>query len=216
MERLAIGKEAKSQWYLYLLSGILKVARLENPRGMDLLVDGSITLDHAQLLLSYPNPTDVSILHNVKYIASSGLGTRYPATVYANKLKSAGGAVRARQALHRDWGRVMDQAISFLARPGKVRMMEFNPIAPSNVSLPAGTHFVISNCLVEANKTACLRGVQPMHDRMAPGGSGALQKERDGGCPTRRARLAADSHTWGSETTLTPASFTPVRRCVRC
>ena len=57
-----------------------------------------------------------------------------------------------------------------------------------NVSLHAGTQCVVSNCLVEANKSACLRGVQPLHDRMAPGGSGALQKERAGGCPTRRAR----------------------------
>ena len=41
----AIGKETKLLWYLYLLCGhrgILEEVCLKNPRGMDLLVDGSI------------------------------------------------------------------------------------------------------------------------------------------------------------------------------
>ena len=50
------------------------------------------------------------------------------------------------------WG--MDQAISFLAEPGKAKMIEFNPIRPSNVCLTAGTRFVISNCHFEATKAA--------------------------------------------------------------
>eukprot|EP00731_Ephydatia_muelleri_P001858 Em0001g1858a len=50
------------------------------------------------------------------------------------------------------WG--MDQAISFLAEPEKAKMIEFNPIRPANVCLPAGTRFVISNCHFEATKAA--------------------------------------------------------------
>ena len=50
------------------------------------------------------------------------------------------------------WG--MNQAISFLAKPGKAKMIEFNPIRPANVCLPAGTRFVISSCHFEATKAA--------------------------------------------------------------
>ena len=141
----AIGKETKPQWYLYLLcghKGILEEARLENPRGMDLLVDGSI-------------PPSSGLSSSSALVCCAAL-----VTVYANKLDDLLDKKRlAELCAHAEHyigteGGGMDQAISFLAEPGKAKMIEFNPIRPSNVCLPAGTQFVISNCLVEANKAA--------------------------------------------------------------
>lgn len=141
----AIEKETKPHWYLYLLcghKGILEEARLENPRGMDLLVDGSI-------------PPSSGLSSSSALVCCAAL-----VTVYANKLDGLLDKKRlAELCAHAEHyigteGGGMDQAISFLAEPGKAKMIEFNPIRPSDVSLPAGTQFVISNCLVEANKAA--------------------------------------------------------------
>ena len=118
---------------------ILEEACLKNPRGMDLLVDGSIPPSSGLSSSS----TRVSLV-----------------TVYANKLDDLLDRKRLAElcAYTKHYigteGRGMDQAISFLAEPGKAKMFEFNPIRPSNVSLPVGTQFVISNCHVKANKVA--------------------------------------------------------------
>ena len=81
-------------------------------------------------------------------------------TVYTNKLDNLRDKkrlvelhVHTKHYIGTEGGGI-DQAISFLAKPGKAKMIKFNPIRPSNVSLPVGTQFVISNCLVKANKVA--------------------------------------------------------------
>ncbi|KAK9816763.1 hypothetical protein WJX72_004871 [[Myrmecia] bisecta] len=53
----------------------------------------------------------------------------------------------------------MDQAISIMGMPGLAKMVEFNPVRASDVSLPEGATFVISNSLTVSNKaeTAPLR-----------------------------------------------------------
>eukprot|EP00731_Ephydatia_muelleri_P001587 Em0001g1587a len=141
----AIEKETELQWYLYLLcrhKGILEEACLKNPRGMDLLVDGSI-------------PPSSGLSSSSALVCCAAL-----VTVYANKLDDLLDKKRlAELCAHAEHyigteGGGMDQAISFLAEPGKAKMIEFNPIRPSNVSLPVGTQFVISNCLIKTNKVA--------------------------------------------------------------
>ncbi|KAF0040974.1 hypothetical protein F2P81_006872 [Scophthalmus maximus] len=48
----------------------------------------------------------------------------------------------------------MDQSISFLAERGTAKLIEFQPLRATDVKLPDGAVFVISNCCVEMNKAA--------------------------------------------------------------
>ncbi|XP_054633587.1 N-acetylgalactosamine kinase isoform X2 [Dunckerocampus dactyliophorus] len=48
----------------------------------------------------------------------------------------------------------MDQSISFLAEKGTAKLIEFEPLRATDVQLPDGAVFVISNCCVRMNKAA--------------------------------------------------------------
>uniref|UniRef100_A0A8C9WUS1 Galactokinase 2 n=1 Tax=Sander lucioperca TaxID=283035 RepID=A0A8C9WUS1_SANLU len=48
----------------------------------------------------------------------------------------------------------MDQSISFLAERGTAKLIEFQPLRATDVKLPDGAVFVISNCCMEMNKAA--------------------------------------------------------------
>jgi N-acetylgalactosamine kinase len=48
----------------------------------------------------------------------------------------------------------MDQAISFTAKAGRAKLIEFNPLRTTDVQLPIDSAFVVSNSLAEMNKAA--------------------------------------------------------------
>jgi N-acetylgalactosamine kinase len=48
----------------------------------------------------------------------------------------------------------MDQAISVLAEDGSAKLIDFNPLKVTNIKLPSGAQFVITNCCLENNKAA--------------------------------------------------------------
>lgn len=132
------------QWYHYFLcgyKGILEEVCIQNPTGMDLLLDGSI-------------PPSAGLSSSSALVCCAAL-----VTAYANKIEMptkqqlADLCARSERYIGTEGGG-MDQAIAFLAEPGKAKMIEFNPIRPTDVQLPTGTVFVISNTLVRANKAA--------------------------------------------------------------
>ena len=136
------------EWYHYFLcgcKGVLEETELGigKPVGMDILTDGSI-------------PPSAGLSSSSALVCCAAL-----VTAYANKQKGdlltkscfATLCARAERYIGTEGGG-MDQAISFLAEPGRAKMIEFNPLRPSDVQLPVGCSFVISNTLVEANKAA--------------------------------------------------------------
>jgi N-acetylgalactosamine kinase len=48
----------------------------------------------------------------------------------------------------------MDQAISCMAEANSAKLIDFNPLKVTNISLPHGSQFVITNSCVEMNKAA--------------------------------------------------------------
>uniref|UniRef100_A0A0B6ZMI4 Galactokinase n=1 Tax=Arion vulgaris TaxID=1028688 RepID=A0A0B6ZMI4_9EUPU len=48
----------------------------------------------------------------------------------------------------------MDQAISFTAKAGKAKLIEFNPLRTTDVQLPVDSAFIVCNSLAEMNKAA--------------------------------------------------------------
>ena len=132
------------QWYQYFLcgyKGVLEHACIQNPVGFDLLMDGSI-------------PPSAGLSSSSAVVCCAAL-----VAVYANKVELPSKKELAELCAHSERyigteGGGMDQAISFLAERGKAMMIEFNPIRPTEVQLPNGMVFVISNTLVQANKAA--------------------------------------------------------------
>ena len=132
------------QWYHYFLcgyKGVLEHACIQNPVGFDLLMDGSI-------------PPSAGLSSSSAVVCCAAL-----VAVYANKVELpskkelAELCARSERYIGTEGGG-MDQAISFLAERGKAMMIEFNPIRPTEVQLPNGMVFVISNTLVQAQKAA--------------------------------------------------------------
>uniref|UniRef100_A0A1B6MNJ6 Galactokinase n=1 Tax=Graphocephala atropunctata TaxID=36148 RepID=A0A1B6MNJ6_9HEMI len=80
------------------------------------------------------------------------------ATALANKLelsKTELATFSANAELHIGTaGGGMDQAIIFLASPGCAKLIEFNPLRTTEVSLPPGAVFVVANSLIAKNKAA--------------------------------------------------------------
>ena len=129
-------------WYSYILCGIrgmMEEVGVKDPVGMDMLVDGSI-------------PPASGLSSSSALVCCSAL-----AFLCANEVdlpsKKDFAEMCARSERHiGTQGGGMDQAISFLGQPGKALMIEFNPVRPSEVDLPDGYSFIISNTLVTAEK----------------------------------------------------------------
>lgn len=131
-------------WYSYVLCGVkgtIEELGIQNPVGMDVLVNGSI-------------PPASGLSSSSALVCSAAL-----ATLCANgaelpsKRELAEMCARSERFIGTQGGG-MDQAISFLGEPGKAMMIEFNPVRPTEVTLPQGYCFIISNTNVRANKAA--------------------------------------------------------------
>ena len=131
-------------WYSYILcgmKGMMEELGIKDPVGMDMLVDGSI-------------PPASGLSSSSALVCCAALAFLCVNEVdLPSKKDLAEMCARSEHHIGTQGGG-MDQAISFLGQPGKAFMIEFNPVRPSEVNLPVGYSFIISNTLVTANKAA--------------------------------------------------------------
>lgn len=131
-------------WYSYILCGIkgmLEEMGIKNPVGMDIMVDGSI-------------PPASGLSSSSALVCCAALTALCVNEVDLPSKKDLAEMCARSERFIGTQGGGMDQAISFLGELGKAMMIEFNPVRPSEVQLPDGYSFIISNTLVRANKAA--------------------------------------------------------------
>lgn len=140
-------------WYSYILCGIkgmIEEVGIKDPVGIDIVVDGSI-------------PPASGLSSSSALVCCAALMTLCANEVdFPSKKDLAEMCARSERFIGTQGGG-MDQAISFLGEPGKAMMIEFDPVRPSEVQLPPGCSFVISNTLVQAYKAA----TNPFNTRVA-------------------------------------------------
>ncbi len=131
-------------WYSYLLCGIkgmIEELGVKDPVGFDMLVNGSI-------------PPASGLSSSSALVCCAALAFLCANNVdLPSKKDLAEMCARSEHHIGTQGGG-MDQAISFLGQPGKALMIEFNPVRPSEVNLPDGYSFIISNTMVTAIKAA--------------------------------------------------------------
>ncbi|XP_022100857.1 N-acetylgalactosamine kinase-like isoform X1 [Acanthaster planci] len=130
-------------WHNYILCGFRGIVEAECvsvPSGMNLLVDGTI-------------PPSAGLSSSSALVCCGSLVTMHINGLEIPKRKLADICMRCEHYIGTQGGG-MDQSICFLAETGTAKWIQFNPIRATNVSLPPGVAFVISNSCVELQKAA--------------------------------------------------------------
>ena len=129
-------------WHHYFLcgyKGVVETVCIQNPVGIDILLNGNI-------------PPSAGLSSSSALVCCAVL-----VTLVANGVEMPSKKELAELCAHSERyigteGGGMDQAICFLAEQGQATMVKFNPIVCTGVELPEAVAFVISNTLVEINK----------------------------------------------------------------
>ena len=132
------------EWYNYFLCsyrGVLEHFDITKAKGMKIMVDGNI-------------PPSAGLSSSSALVCCSALVAMYCNNVPFQTKTDIANLCATSERFIGTQGGGMDQAISFLARPGKALKIDFNPLKVSEVDLPSGHAFVIANSLVNANKAA--------------------------------------------------------------
>lgn len=141
-EDIAIDRD-NPKWFYYFLCGVKGIQeRFEIPRlaGMSCVVDGTI-------------PPSSGLSSSSALVCCSGLLTMEANQKSLSKVALAEICAKCERYIGTEGGG-MDQSISFLAERGTAKLIEFQPLRATDVKLPDGAVFVISNCCVEMNKAA--------------------------------------------------------------
>ncbi|XP_019934626.2 N-acetylgalactosamine kinase [Paralichthys olivaceus] len=142
LEDIAIDRD-NPKWYYYFLCGVkaiqekFGVARLS---GMSCVVDGTV-------------PPSSGLSSSSALVCCAGLVTMEANQKSLSKLALAEICAKCENYIGTEGGG-MDQSISFLAEEGTAKLIEFQPLRATDVKLPDGAVFVISNCCREMNKAA--------------------------------------------------------------
>ncbi|KAK3098589.1 hypothetical protein FSP39_021040 [Pinctada imbricata] len=131
------------QWHNYFLCGLrgmLEHLKLESGVGMNCMVDGTV-------------PPSSGLSSSSAMVCCAALATMYVNGHCMQKSEIADMCAHCEHYIGTEGGG-MDQAISFMAKQGTAKLIEFNPLRATDVVLPDGAVFVISNSCVESNKAA--------------------------------------------------------------
>lgn len=135
------------RWHHYFMCGVK--AALEHggscevgvsPPGLDIMVHGTV-------------PQSAGLSSSSALVCAAALATLQAIKAVATKLKLASLCAASERYVGTQGGG-MDQAIAFLAEAGTAKLIEFNPLRTTSISLPDGATFVVANSLVEMNKAA--------------------------------------------------------------
>ncbi|XP_014866927.1 PREDICTED: N-acetylgalactosamine kinase [Poecilia mexicana] len=141
-EDIVIDRE-NPQWYYYFLCGVKGIQEkfgISRLAGMSCVVDGTI-------------PPSSGLSSSSALVCCSGLLTMEANQKSLSKVDLAEICTKSERYIGTEGGG-MDQSISFLAEKGTAKLIEFQPLRATDVQLPDGAVFVISNCCVEMNKAA--------------------------------------------------------------
>lgn len=141
-EDIAIDRD-NPKWYYYFLCGVKGIQEnfgITNLAGMSCVVDGTV-------------PPSSGLSSSSALVCCAGLVTMEANQKSLSKVALAEICAKCERYIGTEGGG-MDQSISFLAESGKAKLIEFQPLRASDVKLPTGAVFVISNCCVEMNKAA--------------------------------------------------------------
>ncbi|XP_028263562.1 N-acetylgalactosamine kinase isoform X2 [Parambassis ranga] len=141
-EDIAIDRD-NPKWYYYFLCGVKGIQEtfgITCLAGMSCVVDGTI-------------PPSSGLSSSSALVCCSGLITMEANQKSLSKVALAEICAKCERYIGTEGGG-MDQSISFLAESGTAKLIEFQPLRATDVKLPDGAVFVISNCCVEMNKAA--------------------------------------------------------------
>uniref|UniRef100_A0A7N8XXH7 N-acetylgalactosamine kinase n=1 Tax=Mastacembelus armatus TaxID=205130 RepID=A0A7N8XXH7_9TELE len=141
-EDIAIDRD-NPKWHYYFLCGVKGIQEkfgIAPLAGMSCVVDGTI-------------PPSSGLSSSSALVCCAGLVTMEANQKSLSKLALAEICAKCERYIGTEGGG-MDQSISFLAERGTAKLIEFQPLRATDVKLPDGAVFVISNCCVEMNKAA--------------------------------------------------------------
>ncbi|XP_017261318.1 N-acetylgalactosamine kinase [Kryptolebias marmoratus] len=141
-EDIAIDRD-NPRWYYYFLCGVKGIQEkfgIVTLAGMSCVVDGTI-------------PPSSGLSSSSALVCCAGLVTMEANQKSLSKVDLAEICAKCERYIGTEGGG-MDQSISFLAEKGTAKLIEFQPLRATDVKLPEGAVFVISNCCVEMNKAA--------------------------------------------------------------
>eukprot|EP00106_Octopus_bimaculoides_P011662 XP_014779104.1 PREDICTED: N-acetylgalactosamine kinase-like isoform X1 [Octopus bimaculoides] len=136
--------EGTTSWHIYFLCGLKAIedsGRLQQQMsGLYCMVDGVI-------------PKSAGLSSSSALVCCSAL-----VAAFANNLKFTKSELAELCTVSERYcgtqGGGMDQSIAFMAEEGQAKLITFNPLSATNVQLPSGVVFVVSNSCVEMHKAA--------------------------------------------------------------
>ncbi|CAN8006536.1 unnamed protein product, partial [Ixodes hexagonus] len=140
--------DAEPRWYHYYMCGVRGALECQTTPGelgasvpgMDVLVHGTV-------------PPSAGLSSSSALVCAAALATLRASGTTMPKLKLASMCATSERFIGTQGGG-MDQAIAFLAEQGTAKLIEFNPLKTTSVTLPKGATFVVANSCVEMNKAA--------------------------------------------------------------